>query len=140
MIRYDKKIFAPPIKEKSHFRCNEEYDLHIAVVNYLEVMALPEIIWYHPPNGERRDVKIGAKLKRMGAKAGVPDLKFTLHDGRDAYIELKSLSGRLNDSQKRFKAKCLSYDPPVPYVECRTLDETIKALEAWGIVRKSFIG
>lgn len=31
------------------------------------------ILWTHPPNGGHRHVRVGAKLKRMGTKGGVPD-------------------------------------------------------------------
>jgi hypothetical protein len=36
-------------------------------------------LWCHCPNGEARDPRIGAKLKRMGVKRGVPDVLIFTH-------------------------------------------------------------
>lgn len=133
-----------PYKKRDSFRVRpakkEEQTLQMAVVTYLNVMAKPNLIWHHPPNGERRDAKTGAKLKKMGTKRGVPDLEFVLDDGRAAYIELKSAEGKLSESQREFRAKCNSYVPPVPYREARSLDEVIEILKEWNFLRTSFFG
>ena len=60
------------------------------------------ILVHHSPNGGYRDVREGAKFKRMGVSAGFPDLELPYmrkgHGG--LYIELKRLfGGRLSDSQ-----------------------------------------
>jgi len=34
----------------------------------------PELLWTHPPNGGLRRVRQAAAFKRMGVKAGVPDI------------------------------------------------------------------
>ena len=45
--------------------------LQMAVAALLDASGLT---WFHPPNGENRNPITGAKLKRMGAKAGLPDV------------------------------------------------------------------
>ena len=45
--------------------------LQIAVAKLLDASGL---IWFHPANGEHRNPITGAKLKRMGVKAGMPDV------------------------------------------------------------------
>jgi hypothetical protein len=61
---------------------------------------------YHAiPNGGLRNKRTGAKLKRLGTKAGVPDLFFcSPQQGYPGlYIEMKRLrGGRLSPEQKRW--------------------------------------
>ncbi len=45
--------------------------LQMAVASLLDASGLT---WFHPPNGEHRNPITGAKLKRMGVKAGMPDV------------------------------------------------------------------
>ncbi|MEI8165015.1 MAG: hypothetical protein WCG26_01515 [Chloroflexales bacterium] len=50
---------------------------------------------FHIPNGEARDARVGAKLKRMGVKPGMPDLCLPVPWGafHGLYIELKRADG-----------------------------------------------
>ena len=43
----------------------------MAVASLLDASGLT---WFHPANGEHRNPITGAKLKRMGVKAGMPDI------------------------------------------------------------------
>ena len=45
--------------------------LQMAVASLLDASGL---WWFHPANGEHRNPITGAKLKRMGVKAGMPDV------------------------------------------------------------------
>ena len=47
-----------------------EDDFQIAVARLLDASGLD---WFHVPNGGKRNAREGAKFKRMGVKAGVPD-------------------------------------------------------------------
>ena len=77
-----------------------EHDLQCAVAEYLDLMGY---LWAAIPNGGHRHKAVAAKLKREGAKAGVPDIlifedwaeylsvmggEMTLH-GHGIAIELK---------------------------------------------------
>lgn len=65
----------------------------------------PELaLLHHIPNGGNRNAREGAKLKRMGVLAGVPDLHLPVARGRyhSLYIEMKFDDGRLLKSQREF--------------------------------------
>lgn len=61
---------------------------------------------FHPANGEKRAKRTAQKLKRMGVKAGVPDLVLPVARGgfHSLYLEMKRLDGgRLSIAQKRWR-------------------------------------
>ena len=71
----------------------------IAFVKWLNY-HYPDILFWHTPNGEKRDPIVGQKLKNMGVRAGVPDLFFpTLK----LFIEMKTVSGKLSVEQRKIK-------------------------------------
>lgn len=83
-----------------------EDDLQIAVVNMLW-LRYKKYIWYHVPNGGKRNAREAAKFKRMGVMAGVSDIIFD--EPRGGYhglrIELKVKRGKTTDSQDTFLNK-----------------------------------
>jgi hypothetical protein len=56
---------------------------------------------FHIPNGEKRDKNTARKLKRLGVKAGIPDLCLPLSGGLTFWLEVKKKKGRLSLVQKR---------------------------------------
>lgn len=74
--------------------CSEAQE-QMAFLEWFE-WSYPKILILHIPNGERRDARTGAKLKRMGVKAGIPDL--FIPEWR-IWIEMKSNKGRLSPIQ-----------------------------------------
>ena len=56
------------------------------------------------PNGGQRSAITGALLKKTGALAGVSDLIIVL-EGRVVFVEIKTPSGRQQDTQKIFQGK-----------------------------------
>ncbi len=108
-----------------------EYDIHVATVDYLHALG-PKLKshFFHVPNEGRHTVKYRVKLKRLGVKAGVPDLLFVLPGGRLGCVELKSDKGRQSKAQKEFEKTCEHYD--VPYVLARSPEEVVDALRQWG--------
>jgi len=111
-----------------------EEELHRACVRWADAQsgALPELdALFHPPNGGARTAKEGARMKKMGVKAGVPDLCLPIvrpaiwTSGKEVaagalWIELKSESGRLRNTQKKWRARLMKHQHC--YVVCRTLD------------------
>ncbi|MFQ5535615.1 MAG: hypothetical protein ACE5EM_12430 [Sphingomonadales bacterium] len=87
---------------------NPEDALHIAIADYLRARER-DCVWWHTANQRRTSPRQGAKLKRMGVVAGVPDLAFVLPGGRAAYIEIKlpkstaTAKTYLRPSQRRFR-------------------------------------
>jgi hypothetical protein len=62
----------------------------------------PDLLIFHVPSGEPRDVTVAMKLKRMGVVPGVADfLMFT--PTHAIAIEMKDDDGRQSDPQKRFQ-------------------------------------
>ena len=75
-----------------------EEDEQIALFQWAayESGAIPELkLMYHIPNGGKRNKAIAAKFKRMGVKAGVPDIFLAAPKGgyHGLYIELKRTKG-----------------------------------------------
>jgi hypothetical protein len=68
----------------------------------------PELVLlYHVPNGGKRGKREGQRLKRMGVKAGVPDLCLPVARGgfHGLYVEMKrSDGGRVSTEQKAWLA------------------------------------
>ena len=62
----------------------------------------PELkLLYHIPNGGKRDARTGAMMKRIGVKAGVPDLHLPVARGpyHSLYIEMKTDKGKARKDQ-----------------------------------------
>lgn len=66
---------------------------------------MPALRWlHHSPNGEKRDIRTGNKLKALGVKPGFPDLILPARagDSPGLIIEMKSDTGRASDAQKEW--------------------------------------
>ena len=130
-----------PLPKRQGIRSSrrEEDNLQKAVVNHLLVRAYDEVIWWHTPNGEKRDKRTGAKLKAMGVKPGIPDLLF-FHCARLFFIELKKTDGkgRLSKAQKERIAE-LEFQGAIGIVSS-SLDEVLEFCEDNGLIRPSVMG
>lgn len=90
-----------------------EFHIHIQCAEWLRRQFNDKIPWWHTPNGEMRERKFnksggsysptGLKLKRMGAKPGVPDFTIMVPRGTSSglFIEIKAEKGYLSDHQKQ---------------------------------------
>ena len=86
-----------------------EAEEQMAVIKWAELMSNkhPCLKWlYHTPNGGSRNVAEAANLKRMGVKAGVPDLclPYPSNGYHGLYIEMKRDGGRLTAAQREYLA------------------------------------
>jgi hypothetical protein len=82
--------------------------------------VLRTTVWFHVPNGEKRDKRTAEKLKRFGVRAGVAD--FILYcRGLALAVELKKRKGRQSDDQEGFQAAWEANGGT--YVICRTTTE-----------------
>ena len=111
-------------------RSNEEDGLHFAVAQYLKLCLKRGVVWCHVPNGEKRDIRFAAKLKKMGTKAGWPDLQL-FYEGKAYFIELKAQKGQLSQSQKQVIGSLRDQGFEVKI--CRSLDEVKAACQEWGM-------
>lgn len=59
---------------------------------------------HHSPNGGSRDIREASKFKKMGTRAGFPDLFLAVPSNgfHGLFIELKSEKGRVNAIQKAY--------------------------------------
>lgn len=65
-----------------------EFELQRAVAIHLTAHAAPGVVWWHTPNGGRRNAWEGGRFKALGVKPGVHDLLF-LKTGGLYGLELK---------------------------------------------------
>ena len=71
----------------------------------ISTARFPELrLMHHIPNGGKRSKAEAARFKRMGVKAGVPDIFLPVPRGgyHGLYIELKALDGKPSAEQNRF--------------------------------------
>ncbi len=84
---------------------------------------------HHSPNGGARDIREGVKFKRMGVRAGFPDLIVFLPRGRIGFIEMKSADGKLSPAQKDYRDFLIAAGHR--WACCRSLDEFINTVTNW---------
>ena len=109
----------------------KEYHIHIACADYIRLKATSDWrfrAFHHSPNGEVRDARTGAKLKRMGVARGFPDFINPIVSGRwnGFAAELKGEGGRVSKEQRQwldiFKSQgwatmvCFSVDEFIKFV------------------------
>lgn len=92
-----------PLKRKgASLPPSSELAIHCAIVDMMRKVKRPGIEFFHCPNGENRDAKTGAKLKRMGVLPGVSDL--IIMDGRGCFfaMEVKKPGEHATMAQQHF--------------------------------------
>lgn len=108
-----------------------ERALHLSIAQLFARAAPKHVMWWHTPNGEKRDLVTAAMLKRMGTVAGVPD--FLLYDTQTGYlhcVEVKTVGGHLSDAQAGWKTR-FDRSPTGRYAVARSLDDAILILQDW---------
>jgi len=77
-------------------------------IEWVGIKHTPELKYcFHIPNGEKRHISVGVKLKKMGVKRGPWDIFFALarHGFSGLFIEFKKdESSKLSEHQIEFKA------------------------------------
>lgn len=110
----------------------KEIVLHMQIAALLRAHARPEWQWCHVPNGEHRDIRTAAKLKRMGVKKGWPDFTLVSPAGAAYFLELKRQSGRLSEDQEFFSTWCAVHG--VAFSAADSYEAAIAALKHWGAI------
>lgn len=122
-----KKIEKDALKGlKSNDWIGTEYDFQVAVAKLLDAKGLD---WFHCPNEAKRSPKLGAKLKKAGMKAGIPDviiLNQTRWDENGFCIELKVGKNKLSDTQIKWNEKFRFHG--WGYATAYNIDDVIKIL------------
>jgi hypothetical protein len=107
---------------------NPEEQIHRAIVKYLR-LAWPEILFFHPANGEKRGIQAAVRLKAMGVIPGVPDLVLIFPDGSHGYLEIKPEEKYATPVQKAFHAELTARNVKVAVV--RSIEDVAQTLEEW---------
>jgi hypothetical protein len=113
-------------------RARPEDQIQRAVFEHLRMRAAPGVFAFHPANGGYRKPIEAAIMKRLGVKAGVPDV-IAIHQGRVYGLELKAEGGSAR--QKQLEAIAAMEAAGASCCAAEGLDRAIAALEAWGILR-----
>lgn len=104
----------------------KEDDLQIALCQY---MRRENIKFFAVPNGGKRNVREAVKLKRAGVLAGVSDL-IILRSFRDiAFVELKTMTGRLSLSQKAFRSIVEAFGFEYYVIQVDNISDGVSELE-----------
>ncbi len=121
--RRPKKVAVP---EPSETQIQQQF------IQYLDLCAHRDLVYYAIPNGNKRTVAAGVRAKREGMRAGIPDVHFMFR-GVSYYIEIKKKKGRLSPEQKvmieRLRAAGAVVEVAYGLDACHT------AVKGWGMVR-----
>lgn len=107
-----------------------ETPIHVSILQYLE-MCVPNSIVAHIPNGGQRSAAAGAFMKRLGTKAGMPDLMLMVAPGRTIFFEMKATNGYASPSQQAMAQRMQMLGFSIALVH--SIDETKNALKALGV-------
>jgi len=108
-----------------------EDKIHRAVVQHVVDRGVPGLVFFHPANNPR-SARDGARLRRLGARAGAFDLIF-LHQGKAYALEIKREHGRTTDAQDVFAAE---FNAAGGYAFVGYgLERCLKILQSWGLVK-----
>lgn len=110
-----------------------EFELQMAVIGHLKLLATRGTIYFHVPNGEKRDKRTAAKLKAMGVLPGVADLLVLVPGMPPAGLELKAPGRTQSDDQKAFQAAWEAAGGL--YAVADRIDEAVAALRDWGALK-----
>jgi hypothetical protein len=125
-----------------------ERALSCQLADYFAANIPYPVQWAHIPNGELRQKKTAALLKRMGTKSGWADYQI-VYEGRVYFVELKrprvlkkdggkyQAAGTLSDEQEAFRDACIANS--TPYAVCHSLADVEAMLVMWGIPLKGRI-
>jgi VRR-NUC domain len=114
-----------------------EFEFHVSLVDALRKFAAPDCLWLHIGNGERREVVTGARLKRMGVRRGAADLLFIRPGAPPLFLEIKTSTGRLSETQRAFQE--LAERAGCEYRVCRSLDEALALLWRRGFLARKLV-
>jgi hypothetical protein len=83
-------------------------------------------------NAGKTSMQRAMRLKAMGVRAGVADLVIMGYGGQACFLEIKTESGRLSESQKTFRDLCQKRG--WPWGIARSVEEAIEQCRTWSII------
>ena len=109
-----------------------EQSIHERVWALYEAYGEPDAVMFHIPNGEKRDKRTAAKLKRMGVVAGAGEF-FCAARNRVFILELKREKGRISDAQYEMASRLVKQG--VTTLFAWSLAEAVAVLKELGVLR-----
>lgn len=100
----------------------EEEKLQIRCVTFL-TYKYSHLFWVHCPNEAKRTQVQAGFLKKMGMRAGYPDLDI-ISGNVTVHVEFKTPKGRQSEEQKKIQA--LLEEQGHPYYVCRTYEDFVE--------------
>ena len=111
-----------------------EDEIHACVVAHFRMRAAPGTLFWHTPNGGRRDAIEGAKFKALGVRRGIPDI-LALRYGRLYGLELKADTSRPSPAQLETLMTLEDAGATVAVAHGLANANAIQRLEGWGLLR-----
>jgi hypothetical protein len=116
---------APPPPERS---------VHIALARTLDIALSSDFLWFHPANGEKRELKTAQLLVALGVKPGVSDFILAGGPGGQLHaLELKRRGLKPSPSQRAFLERVRAVGGKAAYAD--NFDDALRILKEWGAVR-----
>jgi hypothetical protein len=109
-----------------------EAQIQRCVFQHFRARGAPGVFAFHPANGGYRKPTEAKILKGLGVTSGVPDV-IAIKDGRTFALELKAVGGRLTEAQERVLIQLRAAGAMACHAH--GLDEAIRILEGWGLLR-----
>jgi VRR-NUC domain len=109
-----------------------EQAIQRALCQHLRQRGAAGLVWFHVPNGGRRNPVEAAIFSGLGVRAGVSDL-ILLHDSRIFALELKAERGRPTAAQMQFISEFRAAGGEASIVN--GLDQALRTLETWKLLR-----
>lgn len=131
LAEWERGVTTKARKHQGH----AEDDLQMQCVTWFRIQ-FPKFarLLHHSPNGGRRNAREGARFKKMGVQPGFPDLVLLVasQDCHALFIELKTRTGRQQDTQKEYQQ--LVEAQGYKYVVIRSLEQFITEVKRYLIV------
>ena len=126
-------ITKPRKRKRRDPRPLKEDPIHKFAIQLLQFNAVPNLIYYHAPNGARMSERTVGYMKSLGMLPGVADLSIVLPGGRACFLEFKrEHGGETSAAQDAFRDLCRRNG--TPYEIANTPDEVTRILTAWGAI------
>lgn len=97
-----------PIKRRAPQPTEAQEQAALIAWAHLKEFSIPELrLLIHIPNGGKRNIREAVKFKRLGLRAGVPDLLMAAARGgfHGLWIEMKTPKGQLSKEQRRIMGR-----------------------------------
>jgi hypothetical protein len=115
-------------------RGNSEHAIQRTVVDILRMCGVRDLVYFHVPNGGKRNLIEAVRLKAAGTLAGIPDLVLVA-DGRSFFLELKAERGKLSEAQQAVHEALRNAGACV--ATAHGVDAAIDQLKTWGLLRET---